>query len=286
VSSVSDEPITFACALEARRETVYFVARLIQGRCASVGTRRGTRVLGPFRQAVLVLRWFLDGTRIRQLAADNAVATSTAYLRLHEAIDLLAALAPDVHEALAAAKAAGVTHVNLDGTLIHTDRVAQRGPNGADLWWSGKHKDHGGNLQVLSYPDGFPCFVSEVRPGREHDTTCAKKATGLLPALECLEAEHAIPTLTDLGYISLSPAIRHPFKKPKGRELTEDQKAYNDLIRGVHAPSERANALLKETFKALALVSLAPTRIGAIAKAALVLLHLEHARPLPGGYTK
>jgi len=125
-----------------------------------------------------------------------------------------------------------------------------------------------------------------VRPGREHDTTCAKKAAGLLPALECLETEHAIPTLTDLGYISLSPAIRHPFKKPRGRELTEDQKAYNDLIRGVHAPSERANALPTETFKALALVSLTPTRTGAIAKAALVLLHLEHDRPLPGGYTK
>lgn len=31
------------------------------------------------------------------------VGTSTAYTRLHEAINLLAALAPDVHEALAAA---------------------------------------------------------------------------------------------------------------------------------------------------------------------------------------
>jgi hypothetical protein len=26
--------------------------------------------------------------------------------------------------------------MNLDGTLIHTDRVAMKGPNGADLWWS------------------------------------------------------------------------------------------------------------------------------------------------------
>jgi hypothetical protein len=33
-------------------------------------------------------------------------------------------------------------------------------------------------------------------------------------------------------------------------------------------------------------VSLSPTRIGAIAKAAVVLLHLEHDRPPPGGYTK
>jgi hypothetical protein len=191
-----------------------------------------------------------------------------------------------VHDALTAAKAAGVTHLNLDGTLIRTDRIAMRGPNGADLWWSGKRKHHGGNIQVLSDADGFPVWVSEVRPGREHDTTCAKAAVHLLPALELLEHEEGIPTLTDLGYEHLSPALRHPCKKPKGSELTEAQTTYNKVIRGVHGMSERANALLKETFAALRIVSLSPTRIGTIAKAALVLLYLEHDRPLPGGYTK
>jgi hypothetical protein len=112
MSGVADDPITYSCALEARRETVYFLARLIHGHCAHLRTRRQTRVLGRFRQAVLVLRWFLDGTRIRQLAADNAVGRSTAYTRLHEALDLPAALAPDIHDALAAAKSAGATHVN------------------------------------------------------------------------------------------------------------------------------------------------------------------------------
>jgi hypothetical protein len=252
---------------------VHFLARLLHQRRCTIGTRSGTRALGPFNQAVLALRWFPGNTRFRQLAADNAISTSTAYDYLHEAIDVLAACAPCVHDALLAAKAAGATHLNLDGTLIHTDRVAMRGPNGADLWWSGKHKHHGGNIQVLSYPDGFPCWVSDVRPGREHDTTCAKKA------------EYQMPTLTDLGYISLSPAIRHPHKKPKGAELTETQTIYNKLIRGVHGPAERANALLKETFAALQRVSLSPTRIGTITKAALVLLHLEHGRPIPGGYT-
>ncbi len=115
-----------------------------------------------------------SGSRIRGSRVQCSRRTDHLRPRLHKAINLLAAPAPNVHEALAAANAAGVTHVNLDGTLIHTDRVAQRGPHGADLWWSGKRKDHGGNVQVPSYPDSFPCFVSEVRPGREHDTTCAK----------------------------------------------------------------------------------------------------------------
>jgi hypothetical protein len=283
---IADDPVTFSSVLEARRETVDFLARLLHRRRCAIGTRSGTRALGPFKQAVLALRWFQDNTRIRQLAADNAISTSTAYDYLHEAIDVLAALAPCVHDALLAAKAAGATRLNLDGTLIHTDRVAMRGPNGADLWWSGKHRCHGGNIQVLSNPDGFPCWTSEVRPGREHDSTCAKKAQDLLPALEFYDTEYRTPTLADLGYLNLLPAVRHPYKRPKGTELTEAQAAYNKVIRGVHGVAERANALLKETFAALQLVSLSPTRIGAITKAALVLLHLEHSRPLPGGYTK
>lgn len=68
--------------------------------------------------------------------------------------------------------------------------------------------------------------------------------------------------------------------------MTEEQTTYNTVLRAVHALAERANALLKETFAALQTVSLSPTRIGAIIKAALVLLHLEHGRPLPGGYGK
>lgn len=194
---------------------------------------------------MLALRWFLDNTRVRQLATDNAISTSTAYAYLHEAIDVPAACAPCVHDALLAAKAAGATPLNLDGTLTHTDRVATRGPNGADPWWGGKHK----------------------------------------PALELYEAEHQMPTLTDLGYIGLSPAIRHPHKKPKGAELTETQTTYNTVIRAVHAVAKRANALLEETFAALQHVSLSPTRISAITKATLVLLHLEHGHPIPGGYT-
>jgi len=196
---ITEDPVAFTCVLEARRETAGFLARLLYQRQCAIGTRLGTRVPGPFKQAVLALRWFLDNTRVRQLAADNAIGSSTAYDYLHEATVVLAACAPCVHDALLAAKAVGTTRLNLDGTLIHTDRIAMRGPSGADLWWSGKRKCHGGNIQVLSYLDGFPCRVSEVRPGREHDTTCAKKADGLLPALGFYETEYQIPTLTDLG---------------------------------------------------------------------------------------
>jgi hypothetical protein len=46
----------------------------------------------------------------------------------------------------------------------------------------------------------------------------------------------------------------------------------------VRAIGERANALLKMTFRALRNVSLDPWRIGKIVTAALVLLHIDHVR--------
>jgi len=75
-------------------------------RCAR-GTRQQTRSLSCHDQAVLVLRWFLDGTRVSPLARDNAIGKSTGYDYLHEGIDVLAARSPSLHGALLAAKAAG-----------------------------------------------------------------------------------------------------------------------------------------------------------------------------------
>ncbi|MGI5133932.1 HARBI1 family protein [Streptomyces sp. CA-106110] len=271
--------VTYTAVLDVRRSTAEHLARLLRSHRTEVGTRRGRRALGCFKQAVLILRWFIDGTRLSQLARDNALSTSTAYRYLHEGLTVLAAGAPDLATALERAKAAGLTHLNLDGTVIRTDRVAAPGPNGADLWWSGKHKHHGGNVQVISAPDGWPIWVSPVRPGREHDTTCARHH-GLLDALNRLADQLGTLTLVDLGYENAGDGFRHPVKKPAGGELTEAQQTFNRVIRGIHGMCERANALLKTTFKALRRVSLDPSRITQIAAAALVLLQLEYDRTI------
>ena len=186
--------ITYTCVLDVDHPTAEFFSRQLAAHRRTLGTRSGTRALGPFKQAVLVLRWFLDGTRPAQLATDNAISTSTVYTYLHEGIDVLAAHAPDLEQALTQAREAGLSHLNLDGTVVRTDRVSTPGPNGADLWWSGKHKHHGGNVQVLSTPDGWPLWASQVRPKREHDTTCAKAETDLLPALEKMATDQGLLT--------------------------------------------------------------------------------------------
>ncbi|SHN52902.1 DDE superfamily endonuclease [Geodermatophilus obscurus] len=173
----------------------------------------------------------------------------------------------------------------MDGTLIRTDRCQVPGPTArtdrsgrrVDLWWSGKHAAHGGNIQVIAAPDGWPLWTSPVRPGREHDTTALRTHPEALPLLaQWTDTEHA--ALGDLGYEGERDVLTTPVKTPAGRPLTDDERCLNLLHAATRAPAERGNSLLKTTFKALRRVSLCPWRIGAITAAALVLLHHMHDR--------
>ena len=176
------DAVTYTAVLPVAEETVQFVSAPLATDRPRRRIRPKRRALGCYRQAVLILRWFLDGTRLAQLAADNAIGRSTAYRYLHEGIDVLAAAAPGLRGALLAARAAGHSHVTVDGTLVRTDRCRVAGPTAradrperrVDLWWSGKHTCHGGNVQVIAAPDGWPLWTSAVRPGREHDTTALR----------------------------------------------------------------------------------------------------------------
>src|SRR3954468_18772140 len=224
-------PVTYSAVLPVAEETVLFVARLLAAERRRRGTRSRRRVLGCYRQAVLVLRWFLDGTRLAQLAADHRIGRSTAYRYLHEGIDVLAAAAPGLRGALLAPRAAGHPHVTVDGTRIRTDRCRVPGPTAradrsdrrVDLWWSGKHAAHGGNVQVIAAPDGWPLWTSPVRPGREHDTTALRTDAEALPLLaEWTDEDHA--ALADLGYEGERAALTTPVKTTAGRRLTTDQR--------------------------------------------------------------
>lgn len=270
--------VTYTAALSVREETVLFVSGLLHSERSRRGTRTGTRALGCFKQAVLVIRWFLDGARVKRLAADNAISVSTAYEYLHEGIGVLAARAPNLESALLAAKMAGYAYVSIDGTLIETDRCRAAGPTaGVDLWWSGKHSRHGGNIQVVTAPDGWPLWTSGVRPGREHDITALREHTEILPAL-AVWTQDLLRTLGDLGYEGEPATITVAFKKPKRSNLSDEQKMLNKAHNRLRAIGERGNSLLKTTFKALRRVSVCPWKIGGIVAAALVLLHIDHDR--------
>jgi hypothetical protein len=209
------------------------------------------------------------------LARDAGISQATSYRYLHEGIDVLAEQAPELHDVLDRCHREGMTHLVLDGTLIESDRVAATHLTAdgreVDTWYSGEHKAFGANVEFLSTPDGTPLWVSDAEPGSVPDITPAR--THCLPALYKAAAD-GLPTLADAGYQGAGIGIHHPFKKPAGSShlrLHPDTRAYNTLLRGLRALGERAAAELKERWRTLKRVTLNPGRIGAIAKAALVL---------------
>lgn len=51
-----------------------FLSALLHDERCRRGTRTGSRAVSPFKQAVLILRSFLDDTRVAQLACDNVIS--------------------------------------------------------------------------------------------------------------------------------------------------------------------------------------------------------------------
>jgi hypothetical protein len=175
----------------------------------------------------------------------HAIGRSTVYDYLYEGIGVLADQAPSLQSALLAAKMDGYAHVNIDGTVIETDRCRTPGPTpGVDLWWSAKCDNHGGNVQVITAPDGWPLWTSDVRPGREHDTSALREHREALPLLTTWTAEH-LRVLGDLGYEGEADTITVAYKKPKDGHLSEVQKTFNKAHNGLRAIGERGNSLLK-----------------------------------------
>ena len=263
--------------LDVPRELVLYVAGLLRAERAARGTRKGTRSLTCYRQALFVLAWFRDRPDVERPGCGFGLSRATAYRYRDEGIAVLQSQAPDLRGALERAKAEGMAYLVLDGKVIDSDRVHEtktsRKGRDIDTWYSGKTHDFGGLIQALMAPDGTPLWVSEVRPGSVHDITAARELilAILAPYLQDL------PVLADGGYEGAGHGLYTPVKKPKdGYELDTDTRTYNKLLRALRCPGERGFALLVGRWKALRHVTMSPRRIGALARAALVLTHFEH----------
>lgn len=138
------------------------------------------------------------GHTYAQLAAGFGVGTATAYRYVTEAVDLLATLAPTLADAVRAASVKA--YLLLDGTLLPIDRIAADRP-----FYSGKHKRHGMNVQVLADPFGRLWWASPALPGAVHDVRAAREH-GIVDAL----AEADITCWADKGGSSASSGARRP----------------------------------------------------------------------------
>src|SRR6201996_4359861 len=244
----------YRAVLPLSSRTLNFAAGLIRRHRKAIGST--WRKLNPGQQALLVLAYLRKGDTYAELAAGFEVGTATAWRYIQETVALLAARAPKLRQAVRDAKRAGHAYVIVDGTLIAIDRVAADRP-----FYSGKHKRHGMNLQVIASPDGDVLWVSGALPGSVHDKK-AEWAWGVLDELE----RQGLVTLADKGYQGSSWA-KVPYK---GKKKPEPQKDANRAHAKLRAPGERANAQLK-VWKILAKLRCWPWRAGKLAKAIHVL---------------
>ena len=86
--------LSYRVILDVPAELALYLTRLLQERRREIGTRRGTRALSCWRQAVFALAWFRDRPDIARLGRGFGISQATAYRYLDEAVDVLAARAP------------------------------------------------------------------------------------------------------------------------------------------------------------------------------------------------
>jgi hypothetical protein len=204
-----------------------------------------------------VLAYLRKGETFAELAAGFGIGTTTAWRYANETVALLAARSPKLRKALRQAKKKGHAYVVLDGTLIPIDRLAADRP-----FYSGKHRRHGMNLQVIASPHGDIAWVSGPLPGAAHDLTAAR-IWGILREL----AASGLLTLGDRGYPGAGKPVITPYK---GRDKPPSQKAANSAHAKLCGPGERANAQLK-TWRNLRKLRCCPWKAGQLAKAIHVL---------------
>ncbi|SNX88730.1 DDE superfamily endonuclease [Streptomyces sp. TLI_55] len=137
--------LVYPSSIDLSSRTLRFLTGQLTARRREIGTR--WRRLPAARQALLALAHLRCGDTYAQLAAGFGIGIATAFRYIREAVDILATLAPSLAEAMNAIRAKAF--VILDGTLLPIDRIAADTP-----YYSGKHKRHGMNIQVLTDPFG------------------------------------------------------------------------------------------------------------------------------------
>ncbi|MFD7547874.1 transposase family protein [Streptomyces sp. NPDC059816] len=161
----------------------------------------------------MVLVWMAKGDTLAQLAAHFGVATDTAWRYVNEGLDALAPLTPTLEQALSAS--GEERRPLLDGTLIPTRRcTAVATEVNPDPLYSGKHRDHGMNVQALTTTEGELVFLGRARPGSIHDLSAARTASWTRSPQPTWK-----PT-ADSRYQGAGGIVRTPIKGPQ-RQRTQ-----------------------------------------------------------------
>ncbi|MFF0430146.1 transposase family protein [Streptomyces sp. NPDC004520] len=247
--------LVYPSSIDLSSRTLRFLSRQLAARRREIGTR--WRRLSATRQALLALAHLRRGDTYAQLAAGFGVGIATLYRYIREAVEALSTLAPSLAEAMRTIRAKAF--VILDGTLLPIDRIAVDTP-----YYSGKHKRHGMNVQVLTDPFGQLLWTSPALPGSTHDLTAARQH-GIIEAL----AEAGLKCWADKAHQGAGGTVRVPFR---GRRLKWWKRRRNSTHAKIRCLGERAMATLKG-WRLLRKLRCSTNRITDVVKAVLVLHH-------------
>ncbi|MFJ6900612.1 IS5 family transposase [Streptomyces hokutonensis] len=249
--------LVYPSGVDVSSSALRFLSARLRERRRALGTR--WRRLSAGRQALLALAHLRNGHTYAQLAAGFGVGTTTVYRYVTEAAELLAVLAPTLAEAVKAASTKAF--VILDGTLLPIDRIAADRP-----FYSGKHKKHGMNVQLIADLRGRLLWASAALPGAVHDVRAARE-NGMIDAL----AEAGINCWDDKGYRGAAGTVRVPYWG-RWENLSMGQQAVNRSHAKIRALVEQAVATLKP-WRLLRKLRCSTTRITSLVQAVLT-LHL------------
>lgn len=234
------------------------------------------RKLPDGQAALLVLAYLRHDQRLRDLAGGNQVSASTVHRWANQVLTILAAQAPRLPRALAAAVRAGYQYVLLDATLIRTRR---RNRTRKRQDFNGKHRGHGLLFTALVDPAGNLLWISAAKPGRTNDATAARHQR-ITAALR----EAGLGCIADMAYSALDDDPDNPTvvtgRRPHHRRLlTRAQTQINAMIARDRAVNEHPFAYLKN-WRILTKLRLKPdpARATTLLRALLVLTNIENPR--------
>ena len=249
--------LVYPSAIDLSSSTLHRLTGLLAAHRRRIGSR--WRRLSAGRQALLVLAHLRCGDTYARLAVGFRIGIATVYRYVREAVDLLAAVAPTLADAVATAQTKAFAI--LDGTLLRIDRIGADRP-----FYSGKHHCYGMNVQVIADPRGHLLWASPALPGAVHDIKAAR-THGIIDAL----TRAGVRTWADKGYQGARGPVIVPYKG-RWSTLPEGKRDVNRSHAKIRAVGEQANATLK-AWRLLCKLRCSTTRITNIVKAILA-LHL------------